>query len=52
MLTVDRFLMRASGLNLNGFERCLFKAAVGLAALLIVVRIGALLLLAFLHHAH
>jgi hypothetical protein len=44
--------MTASGWKLNRFERFLLKAAVGLTALLIVVRIGAMLLLAFLHHAH
>jgi hypothetical protein len=43
--------MTASGWKLNRFERFLFRAAVGLAALLIVVRIGAVLLLAFLRHA-
>lgn len=44
--------MRTSGWQLKRFERILFEAAVSLAALLIVVRIGAMLLLAFLHHAH
>ena len=39
-------------LSLNRFERSLFKAAVALAALLIVARIGAMLLLAFLYQAH
>lgn len=43
--------MAVSGWQLNRFERFLFGAAVILAALLIVVRIGAMLLLTFLHHA-
>ena len=44
--------MTAAGWKLNRFERLLFKIAVGLGALLIVVRLAAMLLLAFLHHAH
>ena len=51
-LTMDSFRMTASSWKLNCFERFLFKAAVGLAALLVVVRVGAMLLLVFLHHAH
>jgi len=43
--------MAASGCQLNRFERILFKAALLLAGLLIVVRIGIMLLLTFFHHS-
>jgi hypothetical protein len=44
-------VMAISGYRLNRFERFLFAAAVVLAGVLIVVRIGAMLLLSVLHHA-
>jgi NhaP-type Na+/H+ or K+/H+ antiporter len=43
--------MAVSGWQLNRFERFLFWAALVLAGLLIVVRIGAVLLLTMFHHA-
>jgi hypothetical protein len=43
--------MSPSGFQLNRFERILFKVAIALAAVLVLVRLGAMLLLAFLHHA-
>jgi len=42
--------MSVSSLQLNRFERILFACAVGLAGLLILVRVGAILLLTFLRH--
>jgi len=42
--------MTASRSQLTSFERILFTAAVVLAGLLILVRVGATLLLSFLHH--
>ncbi|HZP64230.1 MAG TPA: hypothetical protein VFB28_12515 [Terriglobales bacterium] len=42
--------MAVSGWQLNRFERLLFWAAVVLGGTLIAVRIGAMLLLAILHH--
>jgi len=44
--------MAASGLSLNRFERILLRAALILAGLLIFVRIGAMVVLAFIHHSH
>jgi len=44
--------MAISRWRLNRFEWFLFWAAVVLAALLIVVRIGTMILLTFLRHAH
>jgi hypothetical protein len=43
--------MTVSGWQLNRFERFLFRAALILAGLLIIARVGAMLLLTFLHHA-
>jgi hypothetical protein len=43
-------IMAVFGWQLNRFERFLFWAALFLAGVLIVVRIGAILLLAILHH--
>lgn len=43
--------MSPSGFQLNRFERILFKAAIGLAGVLVIVRLGAMLVLAFLHHS-
>jgi hypothetical protein len=43
-------IMAVFGWQLNRFERFLFGAALFLAGVLIVVRIGAILLLAILHH--
>lgn len=42
--------MTVSGWQLNSFERFLFWAALVLAGVLIVVRIGAMLLLTIAHH--
>jgi hypothetical protein len=44
--------MSISGWQLNQFERFLFWAALVLGGVLIVVRVGAMLLLTFLRHAH
>jgi hypothetical protein len=44
--------MTVSGWHLNRFEGLLFWAAVVLAGLLIVARIGTMLLLTFFRHAH
>jgi hypothetical protein len=43
--------MAVSGWQLNRFERFLFWAALVLAGVLIVMRIGAMLLLVLLRHA-
>lgn len=43
--------MAASSWQLNRFERFLFKAALLLAGLLVVVRITALVVLAILRHS-
>ena len=43
--------MTVSSWQLNRFERFLFRAALVLAGLVIIVRIGAMLLLTVLHHA-
>jgi hypothetical protein len=43
--------MAVSGWQLNRFERFLFWAAIVLAGVLILARIGAMLLLTILHHA-
>ncbi|HUK46356.1 MAG TPA: hypothetical protein VLW06_02145 [Terriglobales bacterium] len=43
--------MAVLGFQLNRFERMLFKIAVVLAAVLVVVRIAAIIVLSFLHHA-
>lgn len=43
--------MAVSGWQLNRFERCLFWAALLVGGVLILVRIGAMLLLTFFHHA-
>jgi hypothetical protein len=52
MLKVDSEdpLMAVSGSQLNRFERFLFRAAIILAGLLILARIGAMLLLSVLRH--
>lgn len=42
--------MAISGWRLNRFERILFRAAVLLAGLLILVRIGAIAVLTWFHH--
>jgi hypothetical protein len=42
--------MRASGPQMNRFERVLFRIAVVLAGILITVRVGAMLLTWYLHH--
>jgi hypothetical protein len=44
-------VMPASDCQLNRLERLLFRAALALAGLLIVARIGAILLLTILHHS-
>lgn len=44
--------MAVSGWELSRFERVLFVVALVLAGILIVVRIGAVLILPFLHHGH
>jgi hypothetical protein len=53
MLNMDTKVpvMAVSGWQLNRFERFLFRAALVLAGVLILVRIGAMLLLTVLHHA-
>ena len=43
--------MAVSSFQLNHFERILFKCTVGLGSLLIVIRVGAIVLLIYLHHA-
>jgi biotin transporter BioY len=43
--------MAVGGWQLNRFERILFRAAVVLAGLLIFARLGAMAVLAFLHHS-
>lgn len=35
---------------MNGFERILFRAAVGLAALIVAVRLGFIVVVWYLHH--
>lgn len=42
--------MAVSGSQLNRFERFLFRAAIILAGVLILVRVGAMLLLGILRH--
>jgi hypothetical protein len=42
--------MAVSGFQLNPFERVLFRVALVLAALLVVVRVGAVIVLTLLHH--
>lgn len=42
--------MAVSGSQLNRFERILFWAAIALAGLLIIARVGTMLLLAVLRH--
>jgi hypothetical protein len=42
--------MTATRIPLNPFERLLFKLALLLAAALIVARVGAMVLISFLHH--
>ena len=43
--------MAVSGFQVNRFERFLFRAALVLGGVLIFARIGAMLLVAILHHA-
>jgi hypothetical protein len=43
--------MAVGGWQLNRFERILFRAAVLLGGLLVFVRLGAMVVLAFLHHS-
>jgi hypothetical protein len=43
-------IMAVSGWQLNRFERTLFRVAIALAGLLVLVRIAAIVLLAALHH--
>lgn len=43
--------MAVSSWQLNRFERVLFWAAIALGAVLVAVRIGAMLFLTFLRHA-
>jgi hypothetical protein len=38
--------------QLNRFERILFGTALGLAALIFAVRIGAVIVIWYLHHRH
>ena len=38
------------GLGLNRFERLLFRAALVLGGLLLLIRVGAVVILGFLHH--
>lgn len=42
--------MTVRGFQLNGFERVLFWTAVGLAGILVAVRIGAAIALTLFHH--
>jgi hypothetical protein len=44
--------MVVSGWQLNRFERILFRLAILVAALLIVVRLGAIFIIPYLHHSH
>ena len=43
--------MAVSGWQLSRFERILLRAALVLAGLLVAVRIGAVVILTFLHHS-
>jgi hypothetical protein len=43
--------MAVAGFQLNRFERVLFWAALAVAAVLVVVRIGAAVVLTIFHHA-
>ena len=43
--------MTVRGFQLNRFERVLFWTAVGLAGVLVAVRIGTAVALTFFHHA-
>jgi len=43
--------MAVSRLQLNRFERILCACAIALAGFLIVIRVGTVLFLTFLHHA-
>jgi len=42
--------MRVPGVELNRFERLLFWAALVLGGMLVVIRVGAVVVVAFLHH--
>lgn len=42
--------MAVPGLGLNRFERLLFRAALVLGGLLVVIRIGAMIVLTLIHH--
>lgn len=44
--------MAVSRWQLSRFERILFRAALVLAGLLVAARIGAIVILTFLHHGH
>jgi hypothetical protein len=44
--------MAVSRLPLTGFERTLFRLAIILGALLVVFRLGAMIVLPYLQHAH
>ena len=44
--------MVVPGWQLNRFERILFRAALAVAALAIVLRLGAIVIFSFLRHSH
>ena len=42
--------MAVPGFELNRFERLLFRAALVLGGLLVIIRVGAVIVLALVHH--
>jgi hypothetical protein len=44
--------MAVPGFQLNPFERVLLRVALVLAGVLVIVRVGAVIVLTFLHHHH
>jgi len=44
-------MMAVSRVPLSGFERILFRAAIVLGATLVLFRLGAMIVLPYLHHA-
>jgi hypothetical protein len=49
-VVLQTVLMAVSAWQMNRFERALFRAAVGLAGLIVVVRIGFVAIMWYLHH--
>lgn len=49
-LSLKAVFMIVSGQHLNRFERTLFRAALVLAGLILMVRVGAIVVMFCLHH--